>query len=318
GSKMNIVLDGTNMLDEVIAVAYGTTKKSEYTGAASVIDASQLETALVSNVTNAIAGKIAGVQTLSSNGQPGTTASVRIRGVGSINATADPLYVVDGMPFDGDIATIPATDIEAMTVLKDAASTALYGARGANGVILITTKSGRSGAAKVSVDVRWGSNSRAVPQYDVITDQRQYLVTAYNALYMTAMDGQAGADAKANPWVYANNAIWGALGYQTWTVPTGQTLIGSDGKFNPNATPGYSNGRYYFLADNWEKETLIHGLRQEYNASITGGTDKLNYYISGSYLGDEGIISGSHFNRMSTRANADYQAKSWLKIGANM
>ena len=316
--KMTIVLDGTNMLDEVIAVAYGTTKKSEYTGAASVINADQLETALVSNVTNAISGKVAGVQAISSNGQPGTSATIRIRGVGSINATADPLYVVDGMPFDGDIATIPATDIEAMTVLKDAASTALYGARGANGVILVTTKAGREGNAKINIDVRWGSNSRAVPQYDVIKDQRVFLTTAYNAINMSAQNGDLGSEAKANPWVYANKEIWNALGYQTWTVPEGQALIGQDGTFNPLATPGYSNGRYYFKGDDWEKESLVHGLRQEYNASISGGNNKFNYYLSGSYLGDEGLIEGSHFDRVSTRLNVDYQAKKWLKVGANM
>ncbi len=316
--KMTIVLDGTNMLDEVIAVAYGTTKKSEYTGAASVINAGQLETALVSNVTNAISGKVAGVQAISSNGQPGTSATIRIRGVGSINATADPLYVVDGMPFDGDIATIPATDIEAMTVLKDAASTALYGARGANGVILVTTKAGREGNAKINIDVRWGSNSRAVPQYDVIKDQRVFLTTAYNAINMSAQNGDLGSEAKANPWVYANKEIWNALGYQTWTVPEGQALIGQDGTFNPLATPGYSNGRYYFKGDDWEKESLVHGLRQEYNASISGGNNKFNYYLSGSYLGDEGLIEGSHFDRVSTRLNVDYQAKKWLKVGANM
>ena len=316
--KMTIVLDGTNMLDEVIAVAYGTTKKSEYTGAASVINADQLETALVSNVTNAISGKVAGVQAISSNGQPGTSATIRIRGVGSINATADPLYVVDGMPFDGDIATIPATDIEAMTVLKDAASTALYGARGANGVILVTTKAGREGNAKINIDVRWGSNSRAVPQYDVIKDQRVFLTTAYNAINMSAQNGDLGSEAKANPWVYANKEIWNALGYQTWTVPEGQALIGQDGTFNPLATPGYSNGRYYFKGDDWEKESLVHGLRQEYNASISGGNNKFNYYLSGSYLGDEGLIEGSHFDRVSTRLNVDYQAQKWLKVGANM
>ncbi len=315
---MTITLENSNVLDEVITVAYGTTKKSEYTGAASVINAEQLENSLVSNVTNAISGKVAGVQTLSSNGQPGTAASVRIRGVGSINATADPLYVVDGMPFDGDISTIPNQDIEAMTVLKDAASTALYGARGANGVILITTKSGREGGAKVTFDMRWGSNSRAVSQYDVIKDPRQYLVTGYNALYMTAENGRFGANAQANPWVYANNNLWSALGYQTWTIPTGEAIVGMDGKFNPHATPGYSDGNYYYIADDWEKGTLIHGLRQEYNASITGGTSKLNYYLSASYLNDEGIIDNSHFDRFSTRINVDYQAKPWLKVGTNM
>jgi TonB-linked SusC/RagA family outer membrane protein len=318
GNHLTIALkNSAEMLDDVIVVAYGTAKKSEYTGSAGVIKSDQLEDALVSNVTNAISGKVAGVQTLSSNGQPGTSASVRIRGVGSINAGSSPLYVVDGLPFDGDIAAISPSDIESMTVIKDAASTALYGARGANGVILVTTKRGKEGAAKISVDMRWGVNSRAIPQYDVITDSRQYIENVYKALYQTAGD-YYGYSTHAQKYQYAINNIWSSLGYQTWTVPQGQYIVGNNGKFNPNATPGYSDGRYYYIADDWEKGTLSNGLRQEYNIGITGGTERLSYYISGNYLGDEGIITNSHFKRLSTRAVIDYQAKKWLKIGANL
>jgi|GEM_PF-5841362 len=171
---MRIVLQHNNMLDEVITVAYGTSKKSAYTGAASVVDAKVLEDRLVSNVTNALSGVVAGVQTLSSNGQPGTSSTVRIRGVGSINASMNPLYVLDGIPYDGDIASINPSDIEQMTVLKDAAAAALYGARGANGVILITTKKGKQGKATVTLDMRWGTNSRQVKNYDVITSPQEF------------------------------------------------------------------------------------------------------------------------------------------------
>lgn len=315
--KVTVYLESTvSELNEAVVIAYGTTTKAAYTGSASVIKSDQLENSLTSNVTNALSGKVSGVQTLSSNGQPGTSATVRIRGVGSINASTDPLYVIDGMPFDGDIATIPNSDIESLTVLKDAASTALYGARGANGVILITTKSGKEGSAKVTVDMRWGSNSRAIPQYDVITDQRQYLETVYQALKGTGKYFMSLDDAGAHR--YATENLWKSLGYQTWTVPNGQDPVGTNGKFNPYATPGYVDGNYMYLTDDWTKETLIHGLRQEYNISITGGTNRLKYYLSGSYLGDEGIIKSSHFNRFSTRMNVDYQAKDWLTVGAKM
>ncbi|MBD5170961.1 MAG: TonB-dependent receptor [Bacteroidales bacterium] len=316
-NKVTVYLESdVDVLDEVMVVAYGQTKKSEYTGSAGVVNATQLEDALVSNVTNALSGKIAGVQTFSSNGQPGQSASVRIRGVGSINASTSPLYVVDGLPFDGDIATIAPSDIESMTVLKDAASAALYGARGANGVILITTKKGKSGNAKVTVDMRWGGNSRAIPNYDVVTDPRQYFEMVYGALKMTGIYVNKYDEAVAH--AYANDKLWSSIGYQTWTIPTGQETIGMDGKFNPNATPGYTSGNFYFISDDWTKHTLINGLRQEYNMSITGGTDKINYYVSGSYLGDEGLIQGSHYNRFSTRATVDYQAFKWLKIGTNL
>ncbi|MCM1451326.1 MAG: TonB-dependent receptor [Clostridium sp.] len=314
--KMSVQLEpNSTMLDETIVVAYGTAKKAAYTGSASVVKADQLEDAMVANVTNALSGKMAGVQTLSSDGAPGQGSSVRIRGVGSINLSSTPLYVVDGMPFDGDINTIATNDIESMTVLKDAASTALYGARGANGVILITTKKGKAGEAKITVDMRWGSNSRAIPQYDVISDTRQYYETYFQAAMNDATKYKKLTGDAA--FLYANNSI-NNFGYTTYTIPGGEYAFDANGKFNPNATPGYSNGRYYFLADDWTKETLIHGLRQEYTVGIQGGNDRLNYYVSGSYLEDGGIIKNSHFKRLSTRTSVDYQAKSWLKIGTTM
>lgn len=148
----------------------------------------------MSNVTNALSGKMAGVQTMSSNGQPGVGSSVLIRGVGSINGSTAPLYVVDGFPYDGSMSDIAAGDIESITVLKDAASTALYGARGANGVIMITTKKGKEGAAQITFDARWGGNSRALSNYDVITDPGEYFETLYRSFYTTRyMDARLAA-----------------------------------------------------------------------------------------------------------------------------
>lgn len=316
-SKLVIKLQSSTMgLDEVIAVAYGTVKKAEYTGSASVVKADQLQDVLVSNVTNALSGKMSGVITQSSNGQPGSSASVLIRGIGSINTSSSPLYVVDGMPYNGDIAAIPTTDIEAITVLKDAASTALYGERGANGVIQITTKRGREGSARVTIDMRWGQNSRMLPNYDVISDTRQYLETYYQAIYNTQYyyNGRTKEAAAA----YAANAVFPNLGYTTFTVPEGQNYFGADGKFNPNATEGYSNGRYFFKVDDWEKYALTKGLRQEYNMSVTGGTDRINYYLSGTYLGDEGIIYASDFKRFSTRAAVDFKVNNWLMLNSSI
>ena len=318
GSKVLVHLSSdSELLDDVVVVGYGTVSKGAYTGSAGVVGAAELENVQVSNVTNALSGKVAGVQTFSSNGQPGTGSTVLIRGVGSINASTSPLYVVDGMPFDGDISAIATSDIESMTVLKDAASTALYGARGANGVIQITTKKGKEGEATVTFDMKWGSNGRALPNYDVITDARQYLETVYRSHVGYAQATLGMTDPLALN-AYGNANLWSSIGYQTWTIPEGQLAIGLDGKFNPNATPGYTKGNYYFLADDWSKESLIHGLRQEYNVSVTGGTSRLNYYVSASYLGDEGIIKNSHFKRFSSRSNVDYQAKPWLKIGTSL
>ena len=316
-NNLKIYLSTTaESLNTVIVTAYGTTTKGAYTGSAGVVSAAQLENVQVANVSNALNGKIAGVQTISSNGQPGVGSKIRIRGVGSINAETEPLYVVDGMPFEGDIATIPTQDIESITVQKDAASTALYGARGANGVVQVTTKRGAEGAAVVNLDMKWGSNSRAIPNYDIITDQRQYLETVYQTLVGSGRYTYGVPEDQLNAW--ANARLWSSIGYQTWTIPDGELAIGHNGKFNPNATPGYKKGNYWFLGDDWSKESLIHGLRQEYNLSVSGGTERLKYYVSASYLGDEGIIKNSHYNRFSTRASVDYQAKPWLKIGTNI
>ena len=318
GNKLVVKLHSdAEMLGEVIAVAYGTTTKGAYTGSAGVVDSKQLENVQVANVTNALSGKVAGVQTLSSNGAPGQGASIRIRGVGTINASASPLYVVDGMPIDGDISTIATSDIETMTVLKDAASTALYGARGANGVVMITTKKGKEGQATVTFDLKWGSNGRALSNYDVISDERQYMETLYQAYagYNQYRLGYSDPQVINNK---SNEMLWSGLGYQTWTIPEGELTVGMNGKFNPNATKGYKKGNYWLTGDDWTKESLIHGLRQEYNVSVSGGTNRLQYYVSAAYLGDEGIIKNSHFKRFTTRASVDYQAKDWLKIGSNI
>ena len=314
---MKVVLyPDVEALDEVMVVAYGTAKKSDFTGSAAVVKAEAIEMRQVSNVTQALSGTMAGVQTTYTTGQPGTEAKVRIRGVGSFSAGNDPLYVVDGIPFDGDISSINTQDIESMTVLKDAAAAALYGARGANGVILITTKKGQSGEAKINLEARWGVNSRGVGNYDVITNPDQYMETLYRARYNQAFYNMGYSPAAAH--ASANSSLFSAVGYQMYSLPAGEGLIGVNGKINPNATLGYSDGKYYYTPDDWEDETIESQMRQEYNLSINGGNDKLNYYLSAGYLEDGGIIEGSGFNRLTTRLSADYQAKKWLKVGANM
>ncbi len=316
-SNVRVTLDpNAENLDEVMVVAYGTAKKSAFTGSAAVVKAEAIEMRQVSNVTQALSGTMAGVQTTSSNGQPGTSASVRIRGIGSLSAGNTPLYVVDGVPFDGDISSINTQDIESMTVLKDAAAAALYGARGANGVILITTKKGKSGEAKINLEARWGVNSRGVENYDVMESPAQYMETLYRAKYNAGLYNMNYGAAAAH--AYANAQLFPSVGYQMYSMPAGEGLIGVDGKINPNATLGYSDGTYYYTPDKWIDETIESQMRQEYNLSINGGNDKLNYYLSVGYLEDGGIVEGSGFNRLTTRLNADYQAKKWLKVGANM
>lgn len=320
-----IMKSDSELLDEVMIVAYGTAKKSAFTGSASVVKSDDIGKIQTSNAVNALTGKVAGVQMSSSSGQPGTTTpAIRIRGVSSINAGNAPLIVLDGMPFDGDLNNINSQDIESMTVLKDAASNALYGSRGANGVIIITTKKGATGTAKVTVDAKLGVNKRATQDYKMIEDPRQYYEMHHSALknYFVNTQGlDAGrAHLMANQNLTANNDY--GLGYNAFTTPNGQYLIGENGKFNPNATLGrtisYGGQEYLVTPDNWLDEAYKSSFRQEYNVTISAGADKSTFYASFNYLNNEGITANSDYERLVGRLKADYQVKDWLKVGGNM
>lgn len=312
----------SQMIDEVMVVAYGTAKKSAFTGSAATIKSEKITSRQTANLTNALTGQVAGVQTTSNTGQPGKDAEVRIRGIGSISASNKPLYVVDGVPYDGEISSISTSDIESMTVLKDAASNALYGARGANGVILITTKRGKTGDARINFDAKWGVNKRGVPNYDRITDPGKFYELNYASIYNADLSKEkylANGDL-VNANAYANSTMLSSkyLGYQVYTLPEGQQLIGMDGKLNPSAQLGYSDGTYFYTPDDWSDAIFENNMRQEYNLNVSGATEKMNYYMSANYLNDEGIVPNSGFKRYSARLKADYQVKPWLKMGGNI
>ena len=330
---LKIVLKpNSEMLDEVMVVAYGTAKKSAFTGSATVVNAEQIEKIQSSNVANALSGKVAGVQLNTASGQPGATSpTIRVRGIGSITAGNAPLVILDGAPYDGDLNNISSQDIESMTVLKDAASNALYGARGANGVIIITTKKGNAGQARVTVDAKWGGNSRNAQDYNTISSPAQYYEMYYGALknyFQSATDQKGNLIYPTFESVYkqANSQLTAGgdygLAYNVYSVPEGQYLIGRNGKLNPNATLGnvvsYGGNQYTLRPDNWLDEAYRNSLRQEYNVSVSAGTDKSSFYASVGYLKNDGITANSDFERLTARLKADYQMKEWLKIGANM
>jgi len=320
-SQLNVVLDpDAQALEETIVVAFGTAKKASFTGSAAVVDSETISQHVSSNVATSLAGTTPGVQVIQSSGDPtsdGTT--IRIRGIGSISASNNPLIILDGMPYDGSLNSINPNDVESMSVLKDAAASALYGARGANGVVLITSKKAKSGDAVVKFDMRLGSNSRLIPQYDVITDPGEYYEThfkqMYNSQYYAGKTStEAYAYAEANLYDQKN----GGLGYQIYTVPEGQNLVGRDFKLNPNATMGYSEGDYYFTADDWYNQVYHNSFRQEYSLSVAGSGEKYNYYASFGYLNDGGVVANSNYERYTGRINADYQAKKWLKFNTSL
>lgn len=322
---LNVALQPDNeFLDETIVVAFGKSTKSSFTGSAAVVNSETLSRTQATSVTSALAGAVAGVQLTSSNGAPGASSTIRIRGFSSINAGKDPLIIVDGAPYSGDIANLNQADIESMTVLKDAASSALYGARGANGVIIITTKRAKAGDAVVTFEAKYGINNRALQQYNIISDPAMYYETHYAAVknYHVASgmsELQAYQTANAN---LGKTQGDGGLGYIVYTIPQGQTLIGKNGKLNPNATLGRvvsAGGQDYLLTpDDWAAEGYRTGVRKEYNFSAAGSTDKSNFFASLAYLSNQGITDASDLTRYTARLRADYQAKKWLKIGANM
>lgn len=315
------------MLDETIVVAFGTSTKESFTGSAAVVGASEIARVQSSDVTRALDGVVAGVQMTTSTGTLGSSPSIRIRGIGTISGSVDkePLFVVDGVPFSGDLNNLNPSDIESMTVLKDAASNALYGARGANGVIMITTKKAKGRGATVTLDAKLGWNTKALRSYETISDPAQYYEMHYKALYNYYVDKQGMSQADAGTLAserVAGPVRDGGLGYQVFTVPQGEAFIGPDGKVNPRAVLGNvvsHNGKDYLLMpDDWMKEAYRQSLRQEYNISVAGGVDKASFLASFGYLNNKGIIDGADMYRYTARLKADFQAKEWLKVGANV
>ena len=318
-----VLQEDFNVLDETIVVAFGTTTKEAFTGSATVVKSEDLAKRQTSNVANALVGAVPGLQMRGASGQPGGTAgAMNIRGISSISsdyAGTEPLIIVDGSPYPGSLSNLPQDDIESVTVLKDASSAALYGARGANGVILITTKRAHGNDAVVSVDMKWGVNTRLIPDYDTITDPAEYYESFYTQLNNYFLSrGQSAVTANAS----ANRTLISLLGYNVYDVPEGQSLVGINGKVNPYASIGRkytgSDGvTYYLQPDNWRDAAYKAAFRQEYNVSATAGNDKTSFYASVGYLGDNGVIEYSGYERISARIKADYKAKKWLKLGAN-
>ena len=307
-------------IDEVIVVAFGTTTKSAFTGSATVLSSNDISRHVSTNIANVLVGSVPGVQMRGASGAPGAgNGSINIRGINSLYASTDPLIIVDNAPYSASLANIPQSDIESITVLKDAASAALYGARGGAGIIIVTTKKGTAQNTVINADARWGVNSRVIQEYDVVKDPAHYYEAYYSQLYnYYSFLGNDVTSANAS----ANTRMISDLGYNVYTVPEGQFLVGTNGKLNPNATLGrrytYQGTEYYMQPDDWTKLAYKSALRQEYNVSVNGATDRSSFYASMGYLNEDGIIDNSSYDRLSTRVRADYQAKKWLKIGGNV
>lgn len=311
-TTLNAVMqEDANVLDEVIVVAYGTVKKSDFTGAATQITSDDLEARTLSNVSTALEGAAAGVSVSMASGQPGEGQDIRIRGFGSYSASSAPLYVVDGMPFNGEINSINPSDIESLTVLKDASSTALYGNKAANGVVMITTKRGKNKGGQFSLNVSSSMVDRSIPEYDRIKAD-QYYPIMWEALRNS--DAIPGVDSAADVTAaneMASSEIFNQLLNNPYNVPNDQIVL-TDGTLNPSARLLYPDDL------DWVDAVTRVGHRQNYDMNFQGGTEKGDYYVSLGYLNEEGYLLSSDFERVSGRVNVNYQANKWLKTGLNI
>lgn len=263
--------------EELIEVGYGTMKKSDYTGASVSLDESDLRGSILTSLDQAFQGRVAGVTSVLNSGAPGSSSAVRVRGLSTVNAEAEPLYVIDGVIFQGGdivstvspLTAINPADIESMEFLKDAAATAIYGAQGANGVVLITTRHGSAGETKFSYDGMFGF-SRQNRRIDML-NLREF-AEFYN--YMATL-----GEALPNPY-YADPSLLGK-------------------------------------GTSWQDEVFRTAAQHQHQISARGGSDKIHYYFSGSYANQEGTVIGTNFDRLSFRSNIDTQLKDWLKLGLN-
>ncbi len=310
-AEMKVILKiDPQSLEEVLVIAYGTARKSSFTGSAEVIKTEKIEKRSVSNLSKALEGVVPGIQSTSGGGQPGNASSLMIRGIGSINASSSPLYVVDGAPYDGNINALNPNDVESISILKDASASALYGARGANGVILVTTKKGIQGKTSVNLKATWGTTSRSIADYERVNEY-DFMEMSWEALRNQYVYEAGQPMAVANQLATANymNRLGGEI-YNPFNIVSTSLIDPNTGEIDPSAQLKYH--------DDWLKEAENESpLRQEYLLSLTGGSDQLKYLMSLGYLDEDGLLRNSSFERFSGRLNLDAKFTNWLSGGMN-
>ncbi len=305
-SALDIVLSTDNeVLDEVVVVAYGRQSERAIVGSVASLGSDLLSKQQLASVTAGIQGSVPGVNIISAGGQPGDNPTIRIRGVGSINASASPLIIVDGAPFNGNINTISADQIESLNVLKDASATALYGSRGANGVILITTKRGqRNTPLHMQFTSSVGSANQAVDYHEFL-DLDRYMELNWEAIRNSQAYVNGLSESEAAQFA-TDRLISDYLAYNPYT----------------NANPVGTDGRLVTTDKKWNTDWADHiqnknALRHEHSLNVSGGSDKTAYSFMLNYLSQEGSVQTSDFNRVTGRINLDSEINSWLTLGLN-
>lgn len=300
----------TTDLDEVvIAVPYGTAKKSTFTGSAGVVDKKIIANSQVASVSQALQGSVAGLQSFSASGQPGEDATILIRGVGSVNASTTPLYVVDGVPYDGALSSISNQDIASITVLKDAAAASLYGSRAANGVVMITTKQGsKKSAPSIEISAKYGFSDRAVKDYEQVSTE-QYFMLEWEAIRNMRMSLNNPDTPEAAAAYATQNLILNYIGINPYGTAYPQP-IGTDGKL--------VEGARLLWNDSWEDALSQDAHYTDLSARVSGGSENSQYYFSLGYMDNQGAYIGSGFKRYTLRANITSDLTKWLQVGVNV
>jgi len=299
--------EAASLKDVVVTVPYGTVKKSTFTGSAATVTSSSIQKQQVTNVTRVLDGLVPGVSSTNGGGTPGSGADIRIRGFGSVNASSAPLYVLNGIPYDGSITAISNDEIESVDVLKDAAATNLYGSRAANGVIMITTKKGKKGPANIQASIRHGISTRGIPEYQRVN------IPQYYELYWEALRNTQVYDNFQNRTTagqVASGLLTGSgngLGYNAYNVPGAQVVDPTTGKINPAAQRLWN--------ESWSDAVFQDAGRTNINLNVSGASDRSNYFISGGYLKEDGIAKFSGYERFNFRTDVSSQANDWLKVG---
>ncbi len=298
--------NATNLDEVVISVPYGTKNKAAFTGSAGVVDGGKIAASQVASVSKALQGTVAGLQSFASSGQPGEDAAVYIRGVGSVNASTTPLYVVDGVPYDGKLANISSQDIESVTVLKDAAAASLYGSRAANGVIMITTKQGvKNSAPTIELSAKFGVSKRAIRDYDQVNTD-DYFKLQWEAMRNYAIDN--GKDeAFSSKWASQN--LVNSLGINPYGTKYPEPI---------DENGNLVSGAHTLWNDSWEDALTQNAHYSDLSARVSGGSATSKYYLSLGYLNDQGAYIESGFKRYNVRANVTSDLKKWLQVGMNL
>jgi TonB-linked SusC/RagA family outer membrane protein len=300
-NTINATLDyDSEVLDDVIIVAYGTTTKEGYTGAAEVVDSEMIEDRPVSSFTKALQGTTSGLQVTSSSGQPGTSATVRIRGIGSLSAGSSPLYVLDGVPYSGSLSDMNPNDIESLTVLKDAAATSLYGSRAANGVILINTKQGKTGQTQISFNAQYGVSSRISDGYALMNSTQIYEQSWMGLYNQQLLNGNTTSEAIS----YAHGNVEDIVGFNPFGI---DNPLDDNGKVIP--------GTKVLTNTDWRDEVYKTGIIQNYNLNVSGGTEATKVFFSLGYFSDSGTTLSSDFKRYTAKLNASQKVNDFIDAG---